>query len=64
MVRLPDDDWTTKRGVERGQDNRQIGRGIGVGHAAADGAAVAHLHVADYRRGFGQAGNMFTHEIG
>jgi hypothetical protein len=39
-------------GVERHQDGGVVGRRIGVRQAAADGAAVAHLRVADRRGRF------------
>ena len=40
-----------------GQHRRRVvGGGIGVGQAAADGAGVAHLHVADDGGGLGQQG--------
>ncbi len=41
-------------GIEREQRGGIIGGRIGVGDAAADGAHVAHLHIADAAGGFGQ----------
>ena len=35
-----------------------------MGNAAADGAAVAHLDIANHCGGVGQGGNMLAHEVG
>ena len=43
-----------ERGAEGQQDGRQVGGRVAVGDRAADGAAVAHLRVADLAGGVGE----------
>ena len=49
-------------GFEGGERDGQLGRGLGEGHRAADGAAVANLGMADQRHGLAQQGPVLGHE--
>src|SRR5262252_3440913 len=52
-----------KRSVERGEDHGEIRSWIGVGDTAADGAAITHLQIPDYRCGIRQTRQMLPHQL-
>ena len=49
-------------GVERGGNGGQLGGRVGVGQAAADGAAIADLRMADQRQGLGEQRVALLHQ--
>ncbi len=53
-----------QRRVERLDHRRQVGAGVGVGEVAADGAAVAHLRIADLGRRLGHDRARLLEHVG
>ncbi len=62
ISRVPSGPCATTVARSANSADGNVRRGVGVGERAADGAAVAHLVVADVGSGFGQQPGLAEHE--